>query len=315
MVSIVALVIWQLNPLLVLFGFLVFGGLDGAYLSSALTKLPNGAWFTLLLAVILSSIFILWRFGKEQQWKAEAEDRFRPSHLVTKGEGGELRLTSVFGGDALTDIKGMGIFFDKVGDMTPLVFIQFLSKFTATPEVMVFFHLRPLSMPSVAPEERYEIIRTGIPNCYRMIIRHGYMEEIFTQDLGMLVHEQLRNFTIHESLVPNRPPTNAIDPTAGSSSTTASSSSNPSVASNSVPAPTDTQALVSQRLAKLQRAYESQVVYIVGKEQMRIRNGTNVGRRIVLNAYLWLRENTRGKIASMRIPTDKLVEVGFIKEI
>ncbi|KAI4128170.1 MAG: hypothetical protein LQ347_004299, partial [Umbilicaria vellea] len=183
MVSIVALIVWELNPILVFLGFLVFGSLDGAYLSSALTKVPNGAWFTLLLSVILSSVFILWRFGKEQQWKAEAEDRFQPTHLVTKGDDGQLRLTSVFGGDTLTDIKGLGIFFDKVGDMTPLVFIQFLHKFTATPQVMVFFHLRPLSRPSVPPEERYAIKRTGIPNCYRMIIRHGYMDEVITKDL------------------------------------------------------------------------------------------------------------------------------------
>jgi len=30
---------------------------------------------------------------------------------------------------------------------------------------------------------------------------------------------------------------------------------------------------------------------------------------------LWLRDNTRSKMANMRIPTDQLVEVGFIKEI
>ena len=106
MVSIVALIIWRLNPLIVLFGFLVFGSLDGVYLSSALTKVPDGAWFTLALAVVLSSIFILWRFGKEQQWKAEAEDRFLPSHLLTKNRDGELHLTSTFGGGAVSKING-----------------------------------------------------------------------------------------------------------------------------------------------------------------------------------------------------------------
>jgi KUP system potassium uptake protein len=30
---------------------------------------------------------------------------------------------------------------------------------------------------------------------------------------------------------------------------------------------------------------------------------------------MWLRDNTRAKVASMRIPIDKLVEVGFVKEI
>ena len=106
MVSLVALIIWRLNVFLVLFGFLVFASLDGAYLSSVLTKVPEGAWFTLVLACVLSSVFILWRFGKEQQWKAEASDRFNPSHLVKKGDDGRLYLTPTFGGGELTNIKG-----------------------------------------------------------------------------------------------------------------------------------------------------------------------------------------------------------------
>ncbi|SLM35209.1 K potassium transporter [Lasallia pustulata] len=315
MVSIVALLVWQLNPFLVLIGFLVFGSLDGAYLSSALTKVPSGAWFTLLLAVILSSVFILWRFGKEQQWKAEAEDRFQPTHLVKKGENGQLRLTSVFGGDTLTDIKGLGIFFDKVGDMTPLVFIQFLHKFTATPQVMVFFHLRPLSRPSVPPEERYTITRTGISNCYRLIIRHGYMDEVITKDLGMLIYEQLRDFTIHEDATGARSSLITNDKHVDSSTSPLSSTASSSPKSIPSAAITEAQSVIATRLAALQTAYQAQVVYIVGKEQMRIRKGTNIGRRVALGAYLWLRENTRGKMAAMGIPTDKLVEVGFIKEV
>ena len=110
MVALVALLVWRLNPFLVLFVFLVFGTLDGAYLSSALLKVPQGAWFTLALAVVLSSIFILWRFGKEQQWAAEASDRFLPSHLVTTGADGQLQLTSAFGGGRVTHIRGIDLF-------------------------------------------------------------------------------------------------------------------------------------------------------------------------------------------------------------
>ena len=73
--------------------------------------------------------------------------------------------------------------------------------------------------------------------------------------------------------------------------------------------------LVAARLAMIQKAYDTQVLYIVGKEQMRIRAVTKIWRRVALNAFLWLRDNTRSKIANMKIPTDQLVEVGFIKEV
>ena len=107
MVSLVALIIWRLNPFLVFSVFMAFAALDGAYLSAALTKIPQGAWFTLVLACVLSSVFILWRFGKENQWRAEASDRFKPSHLVMKTEDGHLQLTPAFGGGTLTNIKGL----------------------------------------------------------------------------------------------------------------------------------------------------------------------------------------------------------------
>jgi len=61
MVALVALIVWRINAVIVLSLFLVFACLDGAYMSAALTKVPTGAWFTILLAFILSTIFILWR--------------------------------------------------------------------------------------------------------------------------------------------------------------------------------------------------------------------------------------------------------------
>lgn len=70
MVSIVALLAWRINAFIVLAAFLVLGCLDGLYLTSAMIKVPTGAWATFALAFVLSSIFAFWRFGKEQQWKA-----------------------------------------------------------------------------------------------------------------------------------------------------------------------------------------------------------------------------------------------------
>jgi KUP system potassium uptake protein len=302
MVALVALIIWRLHPIIVLFGFLVFASLDGVYLSSVLIKVPQGAWFTLAIACLLSSVFILWRYGKENQWRAEASDRFHPSHLVTKAGDNKLVLTPAFGGGEITHIKGFGIFFDKAGDMTPTVFIQFLSKFVATPDISVFFHLRPLSTPSVPPENRYTVLRTVIPNCYRLIIRHGYTDEVVTEDLGGLIYEKLRAFISSPSSTTN--PSNLSNPNPESLASSSSSENSAGI-----------ETAVGERLRALEKAYETQVLYIVGKEQMRIKQGTGFVRRVMLSAFLWLRENTRSKMAAMKIPTGSLVELGFVKEV
>jgi len=289
MVSVVALIVWRFHAIIVLFFFLVFAALDGVYLSSALTKVPNGAWFTLLLAVILSTIFILWRFGKEQQWTAEAEDRFPASALLTTDSNGQTCLTQAFGGGKVSTVSGVGIYFDKIGDMTPIVFSQFVRKFAARPEIVVFFHLRSIPVPSIPESERYVLSRTTIPSCYRLTIRHGYTDAIVTPDLGRMVIEQL-----------------ILLVTRGDRSTLSDNSS----ASSKQHSPE-----VQAELDVIERAQAAQIIYIMGKEQMKIKAGSNFARRWLLGLFLWIRENSRTKMASLNIPTESLVEVGFVKEI
>lgn len=339
MVSLVAVIIWRLPVVVAVFGFLVFGALDGAYLSSALTKVPDGAWLTLTLAVILSSIFVLWRFGKENQWRAEAEDRLPPSKLLTssedltlangneKGESNRtLRLTHTFGGAIVSPIQGMGIFFDKSGspNTTPAVFIHFVQKFQAAPAVVVFFHIRTLSCPTVESGDRFTVTRcvssaqratSPMQNFFRVTLRHGYNDDVITSDLGMTIHEQLRAFVIREGGIPK--PVEPANLSSGSS-TEDSGSITRSSASPAVSDVHQQQDIVRHRLNVLQGAFDDQVVYIVGKEQMRVRHDRHIkgwARRTVLGAFLWLRGNTGSKVSNMNIDVEKLVEVGFVKVV
>ena len=333
MVSLVALVIWRLPILLVMAGFLFFGTLDGLYLTSALTKVPNGAWFTLGLALILSSIFILWRYGKENQWRAEAEDRVPPSHLLTERPVEQekeastpiLRLTPALGGGPVSRVRGLGIFFDKTGSPngTPVVFIHFLQKFQAAPAVTVFFHIRPLSCPTVAPEDRFSVSRCfplagpgmALQHMYRITVRHGYRDDILGSDLGPTIYDNLRKFIMREGVE-----------TSGlhldeSSDGSASSSLSPTTYTAAALTPEDPrvqQAVIRESLAHLEQAYHDLVVNIVGKEQMRIADPKSPAawpRKIALAMFLWLRSNTGSKVANMNLDIEKLVEIGFVKVI
>jgi KUP system potassium uptake protein len=52
--------------------------------------------------------------------------------------------------------------------------------------------------PFVTIENRYSVARTAMPNCLRIIIRHGYSEEVLTEDLTGLIYELLRCFVVSE---------------------------------------------------------------------------------------------------------------------
>ncbi|KAI0877596.1 potassium uptake protein [Hypoxylon argillaceum] len=322
-VTLVALIVWRIPPYYVFLPWLFFATHDGLYLTSALNKVPDGAWFTLTLAAVLASIFMLWRFGKESQWNAEAEDRFRPNQLIKKGADDKLSLTTRWGGGTVTPIRGFGIYFDKTGVLTPTVFTQFVTKFGAVPEIMIFFHLHPVEIPTIASGERYVISRLGaIPGCYRLVVRHGFMDEVITPDLAALIYEQVRKFVVQqasdsdESFDGQSPEARATS----QGSSTALSETPPSESSSREKQPSSGPAeladvKVREELARLDRAFATKVMYIVGKEQMKIKLGTSIFRRLLLETFLFLRDNTRAKIANLRLAMDRVVEVGFVKEI
>lgn len=342
MVALVALIVWKVPSFVVIPVWLIFACLDGVFLSSALTKVPDGAWFTLVLATALSSIFMLWHFGKEQQWHAEAADRFPPNHILTTSakpavhadeddheERRSLRLTPAFGGHRITHVDGVGIYFDKSGSShtTPTVFVHFLQKFHASHEVVIFFHLRPLQRPTVPVEERYHVTRCMVsddssssssssspppssptrrgppqtlPNCFRVTIRHGYTDQVISHDLSQLLYEQVRDFVIREAALNlhRRPPPPPTDRDENED--------------DDISSPTNQTAAL---LSTLHAAYTRQTVYVVGKEQLRVRtSSTSWLRRLLLTAFLFMRDSTRSKVQALDVEVDKLVEVGFVKE-
>lgn len=343
MVSLAAIIVWRIKPYYVFLPWLTIACMDGTFLSSALTKVPDGAWFTLTLATVLASCFILWRFGKEQQWAAEAEDRFPTSHFVREDKNGDYKLTGRYGGEVLSTTKGFGIFFDKAGETTPIVFSQFIGKLVSAPEIIVFFHMRPIETPTVSEEDRYTITRLALRDCYRVVVRHGYMDQVITPDLSKLVYDKVYSFLMTQHVRRVAAPPNAGHPdvaqrpdaSIGDSSTQVSDPEKSKTSDGSSTQVSDPEksktsdlytdsaevviqpsgAIVPLSVVKLQKAYEHRILYIIGKEEMMIKPKTGIFRRVLLEIFLFLRHNTRNKMAHLKVPMDRLVEVGFVKQI
>jgi KUP system potassium uptake protein len=309
MVTLVALIVWLLPWYVVVFPAVTIATLDGAFLSAAMTKVPLGAWFTLTLAAVLAIFFIIWRFGKEQQWTAEAADRAPLDRFALADGEGTYRLTR-HDNEPVSTNRGFGIFFDKIGDgSTPMVFSQFLEKLVTRPETTVFLHLRAVERPTISDDERFFVYDLPWPNCYRLMIRYGYMDEVITPDLASIVLEQIRQHVIernatryhnHAHRVGVRHEISEIqpvDPTIKNSTT--------------VSAESDT----ASALASIDAAYAHRIVYVIGKEEMNIRKASPYWRSFLLSIFLFVRHNTRSKMANLKVPIDKLVEIGFVKDI
>lgn len=329
LVSLIAIIVWRVRWWIVLPLWLTEATFEGLYMTSALTKVPDGAWFTLCLAVVLATIFTTWRFGKEKQWIVERKGRMRLNRLVSKGTEGELKMNPGLGGQEIITTRGIGIFFDKPGgDFVPVVYEEFLRKFEAQPQVQVFLHLRATTVPFVPPEERYAVTRTGLPNCYRMILRFGYSETPVSPQIGRIVYEEVRKYIMSMAQRPapihhdgpqvtgngsGEDPTRTPADTESTGADKGQSSTTGSVAEGNF---VELDEQIQRRLEMLDSAYRSQTVYMLGKENLKLPDvGMNIVKKAILGAYLWMRDSTGDKVVSFKIPYNKMVEVGFIKEL
>jgi KUP system potassium uptake protein len=165
----------------------------------------------------------------------------------------------------------------------------------------------------VSDEEKFAITKTSLPNCYRIVVRHGYNDIVVTEDLGSVVYEELRNYIVTSGAQYSPTPATTSGAQSIQEVNNAESSQHPTSAAY---ANRESDSRLTRRLQTLDDAYATQTVYIVGKEQLRLLPAkNNIFKRFILEIFLWIRDNTRAKVASMRIPIEKLVEVGFVKEI
>lgn len=152
------------------------------------------------------------------------------------------------------------------------------------------------------------------------------MDEVITPDLASLVREQIRSYLILQS---NTLKISKEDSTSQSNQSTQVQTREVSFQplprtpySNGIEKGSEseersmaTDETLAADLSRLQSAFDRQVLYIIGKEQMHVKSGTKLWRRLMLTSFLWLRDNTRTKVANLRVQTDRVVEVGFVKDV
>lgn len=144
-------------------------------------------------------------------------------------------------------------------------------------------------------EERYSVSRLGLRHTFRIVCSYGYRDFIFSEHLSTRLLDELRAFLYREI-------------TASSGAVTTQP---PAVIAAK-------RARAESERALLDTAHQSQMLYILGKEHLRVKKEPGLGgmlRYLFLAIFIWMRDNTRSKPAELNVPIDKLVEIGFVKEI
>ncbi|PGH27704.1 potassium uptake protein [Polytolypa hystricis UAMH7299] len=301
-IALVSTIIWNLHIPLIIPLFVFFALLDCLFLSSALSKVPAGGWFSLALAATLASTLLTWNYGEACLWEAERGEGLSIAPTVFADRDGALFIREGKTDLSVKTIRGIGIFLVRPDSKSASVFDRFLSKFEAAYELSVLLQIKKVLKYHVLPSDRFSVSESGINSVYHVTLRLGYgdslplatFEQELLHELSLLISDQ----TLDN---PNDDSFSHLDIAAAVAA--ASTDDN------------DTHPDAISLTAHLGTTADKPVTYIVPKARLSIAQGSNRLRRILLSLFITVKNREQAKVTQLKVPVDRLVEIGFSKVV
>jgi len=165
LISVVLLVIWKWNRLLVFALLTVFFGIDLLYFGANLLKVPAGGWFPLLVGAIAFTLLTTWARGRKLMI-----DRMNEASLPM-----EIFIKSA--AVSAARVPGTAVFMTSSSTGVPHALLHNLKHNKVLHERIFLLTVRIEDVPYVEQESRAAVKDYG-SGFYRIIVRYGFMEEI-----------------------------------------------------------------------------------------------------------------------------------------
>ncbi|MBA0589404.1 hypothetical protein Gorai_018152, partial [Gossypium raimondii] len=344
LVALVITFVWQKSIWISGMFLLFFGIIEGAYLSAALMKVPQGGWVPLVLSFIFMMIMYIWHYGMCLKYNFDMHNKVPLQWLL--GLGPSLGIVRV---------PGIGLIYTELATGIPAIFSHFVTNLPAFHKVLVFICVKSVPVPYVSSDERFVVGRV-CPRPYRMyrcIVRYGYkdiqrddgdFENQLIQSLAEFIHMEAgepefctsegsfdgRMMVTRSSSIQSGSTIIAteIEDCSESSSVQSSKSSallslrsvyddeNPPVRKQHIrfhlPANQIMDSAIREELMDLIVAKEAGFAYIMGHSYVKARRSSSCFKKFVIDVgYTFLRKNCRGPSVDLNIPHINLIEVGM----
>ena len=174
MLGVLMLSVWKWNRWLA--GGLVglFLVVDGTYFASNITKIPDGGWFPLLVALVSFTVLTTWARGRQL-----LRERLASSALPLP-----VFIKSV--SKSVHRVKGTSVFLSASADVVPAALLHNLKHNQVLHERVIILNVKVEEIPQVTRERRLEFHDAG-DGFYRMILHYGFMEEVdIPRDLAFI---------------------------------------------------------------------------------------------------------------------------------
>lgn len=137
--------------------------IDGLYLSSNLTKVPDGGWFPLLVAIIVFILLTTWATGRKLML-----ERMREGAMPIK----------VFIGSAANSasrVSGTAVFMTSTPEGVPPALLHNLKHNRVLHDRVILLTVKVTDMPFFPEQDRFNHEALG-EGFHRVILRYGFME-------------------------------------------------------------------------------------------------------------------------------------------
>jgi KUP system potassium uptake protein len=151
---------WQRGLVGTVFGPLLV--IDAAYFVGNLTKIADGGWVPILLALIMFTLFMTWRDGRLRLREALRRSAVPIGDLPKVIEG-------------LTRVPGTAIFLVSDPEVVPAALLRNIQHNHVAHQRIVILHIEILRIPRQDPGDRVRI-DTLLPDAFMVHARYGFME-------------------------------------------------------------------------------------------------------------------------------------------
>ena len=146
-------------------GFAVFVTVDLIFLASGLAKLFEGAWFPILVGLIIFTLLATWAKGR-QLLRERLADSALPLPVFIKSTAASVHR-----------VKGTSVFLSAAPDIVPAALLHNLKHNQVLHERVLILTVKVEDIPHVPPGQRAESHAAG-NGFWRVILHYGFMEEV-----------------------------------------------------------------------------------------------------------------------------------------
>jgi K+ transporter len=144
LVTIVMLLIWQINIVIVLIFVVFFLGLELIFFSSVLwSSVTDGSWIILVFAVVMFFIMYIWNYGSKLKYETEVKQKL------------SMDLMQQLGCNLGTIAPGIGLLYNELVKGIPAIFGHFLTTLPAIHSMIIFVCIKYIPVLVVPQSERF----------------------------------------------------------------------------------------------------------------------------------------------------------------